>query len=105
MIILMRLGEEDKLQSSSFCSFLQSLFDPNVFSASSFQTPSVYVPPLMSDTKIHTRTQPYAKLHFCMLIGHTQPYAKLHFCMLIGHATLLELIMIILMRLGEEYKL
>jgi hypothetical protein len=33
-----------------------------LFSAPCSQTPSAYVPPLMSETKFHNRTEPKAKL-------------------------------------------
>jgi hypothetical protein len=67
MIILTILGEEYKLWSSLLCSFLQppvtsSLFGPNILSASFSQTPSVYFPPLMSETKFYTHTKSETKL-------------------------------------------
>jgi hypothetical protein len=36
-------------------------------SAPCFQTPSVYVPPLMSEIKFHTHTKPYANFYFFFL--------------------------------------
>jgi hypothetical protein len=42
------------------CHFI--CLDPNILSEQSSQTPSVYVPPFMSETKFHAHTEPHAKL-------------------------------------------
>jgi hypothetical protein len=66
LIILIILGEEYKSLSSSFCSFLHppvnsSLFSPNILLKLCSQTPSVYVPPSMSETEFHSHSEPWAK--------------------------------------------
>jgi hypothetical protein len=58
-------GEEYKLWSSSLCSLVYNLLSIRPSSVKIFpstpcsQTPSVYVPPLMSETKLHIHTKLY----------------------------------------------
>jgi hypothetical protein len=52
-IILTILGEEYKSCSSSSCSFLHPPITPSPFGPPCSQTPSVYVPPLVSETMFH----------------------------------------------------
>jgi hypothetical protein len=73
LIILIISGEGYKLWSSSVCSHLQppvisSLFGPNILLSTLFSNTSIYVPPLMSDTKFHAHAKPQEKLSAYILI-------------------------------------
>jgi hypothetical protein len=72
LIILIILGKHYKLWSSSLCSFLHPCLVKIFPSAPCSQTPSVYVPSLMSQTKFQTHTEPQAKyayfFHFRFII-------------------------------------
>jgi hypothetical protein len=62
LIIRIILGQVYKLRRSSSCSFLNLLSLHLSFDQIFFLTPSYYAPQLMSDTKLHTYTQPQAIL-------------------------------------------
>jgi hypothetical protein len=50
---------------------LLHLSSDQIFSAPCSQTPSVYVPPIISGPKFCTHTEPQAKLYFCPGIKYT----------------------------------
>ena len=69
-INLTKFGEQYRSLSSSLCSFLPSpltstLLGQILSSTPYSQTPSTYVPPSMSASKVHSHTKRKEKLQFC----------------------------------------
>jgi hypothetical protein len=67
LVTLIIFGEVYKLRSSSLCNLLHphatfSSLGPNILLSALFQTLSIYVLPLMRQTKFHTHTKQQIKL-------------------------------------------
>jgi hypothetical protein len=77
-IILINLKKSTSYEAPHYAVFsnLLSLYlsSVQIFSTPCSRKPSIYVPPLMSETKFHTHTEPQAKLWVCVscLIAHTR---------------------------------